>query len=219
MGVIAEDAAPVLQKELAGYSALLMGPGWGREESTGLFLAAMLNDRAQQEARHRRIGFAPGSAKPAPAAVADFPLPPLVIDADGLNRLGELDEWWKLLPAGTILTPHPGEMGRLTGLSRDEVQARRLELAAEKAIEWRCVVVLKGAFTVIRRARRPDGRAAVRGAAWRRGHGRRLGRHNRRSPGARHAALRRGGRGRLSARSGGPLRRRGAQHATQRDRP
>ncbi len=159
MGVIAEDAALVLQKELAGYSALLMGPGWGREESTGLFLAAMLNDRAQQEARHRRIGFAPGDTKPASAAAGpDFTLPPLVIDADGLNLLGELDEWWKLLPAGTILTPHPGEMGRLTGLSRDEVQARRLELAVEKAVEWRCVVVLKGAFTVIGA---PDGRTVV----------------------------------------------------------
>lgn len=48
-----------------------------------------------------------------------------------------------------MLTPHPGEMARLTGLSIDEVQAKRWELAAEKAAEWKAVLVLKGAHTLI----------------------------------------------------------------------
>ena len=160
MGVIDEKAAPVLQKELAGYSALLLGPGWGREETTRLFLDAMLNDQAQQDARRRRIGFAPsaGNDMPSKDAAEGFQLPPLLIDADGLNLLSELEDWWKLLPENTVLTPHPGEMARLTGLSLQDVQARRLELAAEKATAWKCVVVLKGAYTVIAA---PDGRSVV----------------------------------------------------------
>lgn len=158
LGVLAEGAAAVLREELAGYSALLLGPGWGREDATRDFLCALLmpEDR-QQAARH--IGFAPltvsvqGASRSAPPV-----LPPLVIDADGLNLLSGIDDWPALLPAGTILTPHPGEMSRLTGLDRDQVQADRIGIATEKARAWNCVVVLKGAHTVIAA---PDGRAAV----------------------------------------------------------
>ena len=63
-----------------------------------------------------------------------------------------------MVPPGTVLTPHPGEFARLTGLEIDDVQANRLALAGEKAAEWGCTVVLKGAFTVIAA---PDGRIAV----------------------------------------------------------
>ncbi|GAB4570529.1 MAG: bifunctional ADP-dependent NAD(P)H-hydrate dehydratase/NAD(P)H-hydrate epimerase [Anaerolineae bacterium] len=158
LGVIAEEAAPLLRKEIASYSALLLGPGWGQEDATRDFLLAMLNE-PEIEARHHRIGFAPvtdaqEAARPNPAT----DLPPLVIDADGLNLLASLERWWDYVPPNTILTPHPGEMVRLTGLSREEVNATRLTLPVEKAHEWGCVVVLKGAFTVIAA---PDGRTAV----------------------------------------------------------
>ncbi|NJL92708.1 MAG: NAD(P)H-hydrate dehydratase [Anaerolineae bacterium] len=86
------------------------------------------------------------------------PLPPLVIDADGLNVLAKLENWPKLLPENTILTPHPVEFGRLTGLEREVIQADRVGLALRYAAEWSAVVVLKGAFTVIAA---PDGRATV----------------------------------------------------------
>ncbi|MFN2185020.1 MAG: NAD(P)H-hydrate dehydratase, partial [Anaerolineae bacterium] len=87
-------------------------------------------------------------------------LPPLVIDADGLNALAAAEEWWKVLPPGTILTPHPGEMARLMGddATASDVQADRHRLAQRMAARWNAVVVLKGAFTVVAD---PDGRVVI----------------------------------------------------------
>jgi NAD(P)H-hydrate epimerase len=85
-------------------------------------------------------------------------LPPLVFDADGLKLLAKLPNWPKLLPAPAILTPHPGEMSVLTGLSAEEIQKDRLEIAKKFAAQWGHVVVLKGAFTVIAA---PDGRTTT----------------------------------------------------------
>ena len=71
---------------------------------------------------------------------------PLVVDADGLNALagGCLQT-----ERTRILTPHPGEMGRLTGKSAKEVQAARLDLAEELAQRSGATIVLKGDRTVI----------------------------------------------------------------------
>ena len=85
-------------------------------------------------------------------------LPPVVIDADGLNLLSEIDDWWTLLPEGTIITPHPGEMARLAKMEIEDVQTNRWQLASEKAPEWKVVLVLKGAHTLIAH---PDGRVVV----------------------------------------------------------
>ncbi len=72
---------------------------------------------------------------------------PLVIDADGINILAQNPEWLKLVPPGTILTPHPGEFDRLAG-SSDNGYAR-LKKAIELASTYQCYLVLKGAFTAI----------------------------------------------------------------------
>jgi NAD(P)H-hydrate epimerase len=70
---------------------------------------------------------------------------PLVIDADGLNALiGNLN-----LLRNTILTPHPGEMARLLGISIKQVQAERKNFAKKLARDYNCVVVLKGHNTVV----------------------------------------------------------------------
>lgn len=156
MGVINEPAVKVLRKEVEGYSALLLGPGWGREPVTGDFLRELLQPK-EEIRRSRAIGFVPISPDDA-EDIPDAHLPPLVIDADGLNLLATFENWPRFVPPGTILTPHPGEFARLTGLETADVQANRLALAAEKAAEWNCIVTLKGAFTVIAA---PDGRAAV----------------------------------------------------------
>ena len=63
-----------------------------------------------------------------------------------------------MLPPETILTPHPGEMNVLTGLSTAEIQADRIGVAKKFAAGWGHVVVLKGALSVIAA---PDGRAFV----------------------------------------------------------
>ncbi len=68
----------------------------------------------------------------------------LVVDADGLNLLAESTDADQLLPADSILTPHPGEAARLLGGSTAEVQADRYQAARTLAQRYSCVVVLKG---------------------------------------------------------------------------
>jgi ADP-dependent NAD(P)H-hydrate dehydratase / NAD(P)H-hydrate epimerase len=83
---------------------------------------------------------------------------PIVVDADGLNafegRAAELREGG----APRVLTPHLGEMARLTGLTAAVIEARRMDVALEWAASWKSVVLLKGAPTVIAS---PEGRATV----------------------------------------------------------
>jgi hydroxyethylthiazole kinase-like uncharacterized protein yjeF len=81
-----------------------------------------------------------------------------VLDADALNTLAQIPDWWQKLIQDAILTPHPGEMARLAGVSVDEVQRQRLDIARKSAVEWRKVVVLKGAYTVVAAS---DGRAGI----------------------------------------------------------
>lgn len=83
---------------------------------------------------------------------------PMVIDADGLNALADhLDPLRRPHPP-MVLTPHPGEMGRLMRLGAREVQRRRIDLAADFARAHQAVVVLKGAHTVVAA---PDGRTTI----------------------------------------------------------
>ena len=72
-----------------------------------------------------------------------------MLDADALNMLAELPEWWAGLYGEAVVTPHPGEMSRLTGLSTAEVNAHRMVLAEQYAAQWGVTVVLKGAYTVV----------------------------------------------------------------------
>ncbi len=157
LGVINEAAVKVLREELANVSAVALGPGLGRESVTADFLRMLLLPGAEGRAR-RALGFAPALDEEQAPPSEEEPLPPLVIDADGLNLLADMDDWPRLLPPDTIITPHPGEFGRLAGLDTRAVQADRLALAHEKAAEWGCIVVLKGAHTVVAA---PDGRVAV----------------------------------------------------------
>jgi hydroxyethylthiazole kinase-like uncharacterized protein yjeF len=128
--ILTGQAAGTILDDLEPYKALLVGPGL---HEAAEFIDVLLQAREK--------------------------LPPLVIDADGLNLLAARPGWPGMLPAGTILTPHPGEMARLMGVSLGEVKKRdRVDLAREKAAEWDCVLLLKGAYTVVAA---PDGRAAL----------------------------------------------------------
>jgi NAD(P)H-hydrate epimerase len=116
------------------YDALLVGPGLGQEGYVHAFMHSLL-----------------------PLLKADG-LRGVVIDADGLNNLSEVEGWWKELAVPTVITPHPGELSRLTGLSMEEIQSDRLAVARKCAGEWGVTVVLKGANTVVAA---PDGRARL----------------------------------------------------------
>jgi len=79
---------------------------------------------------------------------------PVVMDADALNALAENPDALKRSPAPRILTPHPGEMARLAGLTPGEVQKSRRQAAFWFAKEYGVVVVLKGHGTVVTDAKR-----------------------------------------------------------------
>jgi hydroxyethylthiazole kinase-like uncharacterized protein yjeF len=155
MGVLAPGAVDVLSEKVGDYDALLLGPGFGQEKPTEEFLGELLG--GQKAAGKRRVGFARerGTEK---ASSPEIELPPLVVDADGLNLLARIDNWWEQLPPETVLTPHPGEMARLMGCETKDVQADRFGCASDMAAKWGHVVVLKGAYTVISA---PDGRVTV----------------------------------------------------------
>src|SRR5260370_33856581 len=75
--------------------------------------------------------------------------PYLVIDADGLNNLSALESWWTLMPKNTVITPHPGEMGRLCkGVKVSGGGIDRLSLARSKAAEWQRHLGLQSARTL-----------------------------------------------------------------------
>jgi NAD(P)H-hydrate epimerase len=155
LGVVASGAVKVIREELENYHALLLGPGLTQEEETVAFVHEFLG--LGRPARRGHIGFVSSSQADEPQRSS---LPPLVVDADGLNALARAEEWWRALPPDTILTPHPGEMARLMGgeVKAEEIQSDREGVAGRMAEAWGAVVVLKGAFTVIAA---PDGRVTV----------------------------------------------------------
>jgi len=157
MGVIASGATEVLAKELDKSQVLLIGPGFGMEKETAAFLRRLLS--AEGAGGRGQMGFAHrGEAGASEKSSQPVPLPPMVVDADGLKLLAQIEGWPKLLPPGAVLTPHPGEMAILTGASKEEIQSDRVGVAQKYAAEWGHVVVLKGAFTVVAA---PDGRATM----------------------------------------------------------
>ena len=118
-----QAGAALLKEGLAKAQSVALGPGWGLQDENQAFLGALL------------------------ALIP--PEIPTVIDADGLKILSRILNWWEKVPAQTILTPHPGEMSVLTGLSTTEIQNDRWTVAKQFAQKWGVVLVLKGALTVI----------------------------------------------------------------------
>ncbi len=129
-GIVDPDAAEDIIARAASCDVLAVGPGLDPGKATLELVRKLLN------------------LSPVP----------LVLDAGALEALGGSGEILKSAPSQTVITPHPGEMGRLTGLSSGEVQKNRLEIAGKYARAWNCIVLLKGANTVIAS---PGGRAAI----------------------------------------------------------
>ncbi len=129
-GFISSQAVDVLKNNLDRATALLIGPGFGLEDPTRKFVENILPEIKL----------------------------PVVFDADGLKLLSQVEDWHEKIPAPAVLTPHPGEMSVMTGLSKDEIQNNRQEIALKYAREWDHILILKGAFTVIAS---PDGRMTI----------------------------------------------------------
>lgn len=132
-GFISENAVATVLDNLNRATAVLVGPGFGNHPSSKAFIEKILPSVAV----------------------------PLVIDADGLRLLSasilSLENGFGI-KSPAVLTPHPGEMSAMTGVSREEIQADREMVAEKYACEWGHVVVLKGAFTVVAS---PDGRKTI----------------------------------------------------------
>ncbi|HMN60345.1 MAG TPA: NAD(P)H-hydrate dehydratase [Anaerolinea sp.] len=161
MGAISGDAVSVLLRATERTTAMLVGPGFGLEDCSAEFVRRLLENKTSPRAR-ATIGFVNAAVEAKEDKEPARPLPPMVFDADGLKLLAKTEGWYKHLPSEAVLTPHPGEMGVLTGLEVKDIQADRLGVARRYAAEWGHVVVLKGAFTVIAA---PDGRMRVIPAA------------------------------------------------------
>ena len=98
-----------------------------------------------------------GTAEHSTRTGADTVPAPAVVDATALDALASVEEWWERRVRLCVLTPHPGEFGRLDGGPVGPDAEHRVERAKAAAIRWGVVVVLKGARTVVAA---PDGRVA-----------------------------------------------------------
>jgi NAD(P)H-hydrate epimerase len=146
--VLNGESARLLLDGLGSAKGILVGPGLGPATT---FMQALLRTEPDQLSQPL--------ADEVNTPGLDRRLPPLVVDADGLNLLARMPDWPERLPAITVLTPHPGEMARLMGISLAQLKtADRVTLASEQAIIWGHVVLLKGAYTVVAS---PDGRCTI----------------------------------------------------------
>ena len=120
-GILGGGAASDVASSAEAADVLAIGPGLGTSESTQEAVRTILQKITT----------------------------PVVIDADALTALAGHTEILAAMQAQKVLTPHPGEMARLTGLEIAEIEADRINIAKKYAEEWQAIVVLKGAPTVI----------------------------------------------------------------------
>jgi hydroxyethylthiazole kinase-like uncharacterized protein yjeF len=125
------NVAQTLEPYLKSHNSVVLGPGLGRGQTTTTFVLEILKMRPRD---HH-----------------------LVVDADGLVALSEIPEWWKLLDANVVLTPHSGELERLVGHELGSEKPTWVH-AGELAQKWGCVLIAKGPFTCVAA---PDGKVDV----------------------------------------------------------
>jgi|KBSMisStaDraftv2_1062788.scaffolds.fasta_scaffold18638_3 NAD(P)H-hydrate epimerase len=122
---------PVLARILVGKTVLAVGPGLGQQTGTQKFIRALVQETEL----------------------------PTILDADGLNAFaGQGDALRERRSQFLAITPHPGEMARLLGVSNAEVQKDRVKMASDAAARWNAYVLLKGFHTILAS---PDGQIFV----------------------------------------------------------
>jgi len=133
-GALALKSLETIRKLLEGKDAAAVGPGLGLHDETKIVAREIVS-------------------------VAGVPL---VLDADALNAAAEEISCLRTSASpALVLTPHPGEMARLTGISIAEIESDRVKAAGNFAKAFECFLLLKGARTVIAA---PDGRLAIIGS-------------------------------------------------------
>ena len=120
-GRISKDSIPELLEFMKKATAIVIGPGLGLDDDTGAVVReVILNAEC-----------------------------PMVIDADALNAIADEPEILKQAKGDVLITPHPGEMARLSGLSTGEIADDRIKVAENFANAYGVTVLLKGADTVV----------------------------------------------------------------------
>ncbi len=122
-GVLTVEGVRWLSERLARFDVLALGPGLGLAEPVESAVLELLDQWSRLDR-------------------------PLVIDADGLNWLARLGGHVPL-PSKVVLTPHPGEAGRLLQIEAHQVQEDRFSSVQILSERYRAVCVLKGAYTLI----------------------------------------------------------------------
>ncbi|HQG45318.1 MAG TPA: NAD(P)H-hydrate dehydratase, partial [bacterium] len=125
-GILSEAAWPAWSAAAAARTALAVGPGLGQHPSTAALVHRLLREMRQ----------------------------PMVLDADGLTLCADTPELLQTYAGALILTPHPGELSRLTGLAISAILADPLAAAGAWAKKFGHILVLKGNPTIIAA---PDG--------------------------------------------------------------
>lgn len=129
-GTLSDTGLAPIQALLKGKQVLALGPGIGTETATQTLVHQLVETTRE----------------------------PLVLDADGINCMADHLELIKARKGPTVLTPHPGEMARLTKKTTGEVQADRIGIGSRFAREYQVILVLKGAQTLVCC---PDGRTFI----------------------------------------------------------
>ncbi len=120
-GAIAAEAGPIIENLLGIASVCAVGPGMSRYEESNTIIRTILE----------KAGI------------------PLLVDADGLNALQGDADFLKNRQVPIVITPHPGEMARLTGMTVGAIQNQRIEISRHYAHKWGVTIVLKGHNTVV----------------------------------------------------------------------
>lgn len=123
-GIHSSAASEDILNIISEYDCFLIGCGLGQADETRKMLKNILSNGKN--------------------------LPPTIIDADGLNFLSTLKtSWWKNLKSPTILTPHIGEMSRLSKNPIEKVNSQKFEITKKLADKWKTFILLKGAYSII----------------------------------------------------------------------
>ncbi|WP_300462077.1 NAD(P)H-hydrate dehydratase [Desulfobacula sp.] len=129
-GYLSDHCLAEIQTLLTGKQALALGPGLGTRAGTRQLVQALIQTSEV----------------------------PLILDADALNGIADTPDVLNEKKVPAVITPHPGEMARLCGVTVSEIQADRIGRASKFARAFDTLVVLKGAQTIVSL---PDGRSYV----------------------------------------------------------
>ncbi len=120
-GCLCPEKSGELERKIGQQDVVVIGPGLGQQPQTGELVFSLLQKLDK----------------------------PCVLDADGLNLCTGKTRLLKEFKGELIITPHPGEFARLTGLSVSEILKNRIELVRQYAQEWKTTIIFKGGPTII----------------------------------------------------------------------